>query len=144
MKCEYVVNFVNIFIDKDKLGCLWGWQLYKKYSGIRRNCSKRQISLFPHMTILQQMTLNIFFQKIENLSNWMDNLWLKAENIVAKGQIARFEQFLHLSLGFLKAICCRGVSKGLYEGKGKFNDSSIIYRVPIFFLDASKVVCCIN
>ena len=43
----------------------------------------------------------------------MDNLWLKVENIVAKGEIARFEQFLLLSLCFQK-----GVRKRLYEGKG--------------------------
>ena len=55
--------------------------------------------------------------KIENLYNWMDNLWLKVENIVAKGEIARFEQFLLLSLCFQKAVCCRGVRKRLYERK---------------------------
>ena len=71
---------------------------------------------FPHTTILQQTSLNIFFQKIENLFNWMDNLWLKVENIVAKGEIARFEQFLLLSLCFPKAVCCRGIRKHLYEG----------------------------
>ena len=64
----------------------------------------------PHTTILQQTTLNIykkdiilllliikiyfFYQKIENLYNWMDNLWLKLENIVIQGKIARSEQFL--------------------------------------------------
>ena len=53
---------------------------------------------FPHTTILQQTTLNIFCQKIQNLYNWMDNLWWKTENIVAKWEIARFEQFLLLSL----------------------------------------------
>ena len=75
--------------------------------------------LFPHTTILQQKTLNIFCQKRENLYNWMDNLWLKVENIVAKGEIARcFEQFLLLKLCFQKAVCCRGVRKRLYEGKG--------------------------
>ena len=73
---------------------------------------------FPHTTILQKTTLNIFCQKIENLYNWMDNLWLKMENIVSKGEIARFEQFLLLSLCFQKAICCRGVRKRLYEKKG--------------------------
>ena len=73
------------------------------------------INPFPHTTILQQTTLNIFCQEIENLYNWMDNLWLKVENIVAKGEIARFEQFLLLSLCFQK---CRGVRKRLYEGKG--------------------------
>ena len=34
----------------------------------------------------------------------MDNLWLKVENIVAKGEIACFEQFLLLSLCFQKAV----------------------------------------
>ena len=29
---------------------------------------------FPHTTILQQTTLNIFCQKLENLYNYMDNL----------------------------------------------------------------------
>ena len=48
----------------------------------------------------------------------MDDLWLKLENIVAKGEIARFEKFLLLSLCFQKAVCCRGVRKRLYEGKG--------------------------
>ena len=43
---------------------------------------------------------------MENLYNWMDNLCLKVENIVVKGEIARFEQFLLLSLCFQKAVCC--------------------------------------
>ena len=73
---------------------------------------------FPHTTILQQTTLNIYCQKMENLFNCMDNPRLKVENIVAKGEIARFEQFLLLSLCFQKAVCCRGVRKRLYEGKG--------------------------
>ena len=33
----------------------------------------------------------------------MDNLWQREENIVAKGEIVRFEQFLLLSLYFQKA-----------------------------------------
>ena len=48
----------------------------------------------------------------------MDNIGLKVEDIVAKGEIARFEQFLLLSLCFQKVVCCRGVKKRLYEGKG--------------------------
>ena len=40
------------------------------------------------------------------------------ENIVAKGEIACFEQFLLLALCFPKAVCCRGVRKPLYEEKG--------------------------
>ena len=75
------------------------------------------IKPFPHTAILQQ-TLNVFCQKIENLHTWMDNLCQKVGNIVAKGELARFVQFLLLSLCFQKDICCRGVRKRLYEGKG--------------------------
>ena len=71
---------------------------------------------FPHTTILQQTTLNIFCQKIENLYNWMDNLWLKVENIAAKGEIACFEQYFLLSL-----VCCRGVGKRLYYMRERVN-----------------------
>ena len=70
---------------------------------------------FPHTTILQQTTLNIFCQKIENIYNWMNNLWLKVENIVAKEEIDGFVQFRKIC--FRKAVCCRGVRNGLYEGK---------------------------
>ena len=80
-------------------------------------CGKR-VNPFPHTTILQQTTLDIFCKKVENLYNKMDNLWLKVENIVAKGEIARFVQFLLLSLWFQIAVCCRGIRKHLYEGKG--------------------------
>ena len=66
----------------------------------------------PHMTILLPTTLNIFCPIIENLYNWMDNLWLKVINIVAKGEIDRFEQFLLLSQCFQKAV-----GERLYEGK---------------------------
>ena len=45
----------------------------------------------------------------------MDNLWQKVENIVANGEIARFEQIILLSLCFLKVVCYRGVRKRLYE-----------------------------
>ena len=57
----------------------------------------------PHTTILQQTTFNIFCQKMENLYNWMDNQWLKVENIVAKGEIAHHEQFLLLPQCFQKS-----------------------------------------
>ena len=49
-----------------------------------------KINPFPHTKILQQTTLNIYCPKIENLYNWMDNLWLKVGNIVALGAIASF------------------------------------------------------
>ena len=71
-----------------------------------------------HTTILHQTTLNIFWQKIENLYNWMDNLWLKGENIVAKGEIARFEQFLLLSLMLSKSHLLQRRQKASIWGKG--------------------------
>ena len=74
---------------------------------------------FSHTINLQQKTLNIFCQRIEDLYNCMDNLWLKVENIVAKGEIARFEKFLLLLLCFQNAVCCRGVRKRLYDEKGE-------------------------
>ena len=60
------------------------------------------------------MTLNIFCQKIENLHNWMDNLWQKkVENIVAKGEIACFvSSFVTM---FSKSCL---LQRCLYEGKG--------------------------
>ena len=41
----------------------------------------------------------------------------KSGKLVAKGEIACFEQFLLLALCFQKAVCCRGVRKRLYEGR---------------------------
>ena len=87
---------------------------------IVENC----INPFPHRTILQQTTLNIFYQKIENLFNWMDNLWLKVENIVSKGEIARFEQFLLLSL-FSKSCLLQRRQKASIWGKGLNPNQSI-------------------
>ena len=48
----------------------------------------------------------------------MNNLRLKVENIMARGEIAHFEQFLLLSQCFQKAVGCKGVRKCLYEGNG--------------------------
>ena len=59
------------------------------------------INTFPHTTILQQTTLNIVCQIIENLYNWMDNLWLKVENIVAKEEIV-FSNFFFCHYVFKK------------------------------------------
>ena len=60
-------------------------------------CIKQTFNPFPHTPILQQTTLNIFCQQMEYLYNWMDNL-------------------RHCGK---KNVCCRGVRKCLYEGKGK-------------------------
>ena len=77
---------------------------------------RKNVNPFSHTPILQQTALNIFCRKIENLYNWMDNPWLKVINIVAKGEIACFEQFLLLSICFEKAVCCRSVRKCLSWG----------------------------
>ena len=76
------------------------------------------INPFPHTEILQQMTLNVFCQKIENLHNWRDNLWQKVENIVAKEEIAQFVQFLLLSLCFSKSRLLQRCQKASIWGKG--------------------------
>ena len=44
----------------------------------------------------------------------MDNLWLKVENIVVKGEIACFELFLLLSLCFQKAVSAAEASESIY------------------------------
>ena len=86
---------------------------------VRKNVRQLFNPFYIQQNILQQMYSNIFCQKIENLYNWMDNLWLKVENIVANREIARFEQFLF----FLKAVSRRGVRKRLYyEEKVKSYD----------------------
>ena len=46
----------------------------------------------------------------------MDNLWLKVENIVAKGEIA-YEQFLLLPQCFQK-LSAADASKGVYKWEG--------------------------
>ena len=44
---------------------------------IAKNCIDWYwLNPFQHTTNLQQTTLNIFCQKMENLYNWMDNQWL--------------------------------------------------------------------
>ena len=48
---------------------------------------------FPHTTILQQTTLNTFCQKIENLYNWMDDLWLKVETLCQKEKLLVLSNF---------------------------------------------------
>ena len=104
-----------------------------------RKHPKNLFNPFSHMTILQQTNLNIFCQEIENLYNWLDNLWLKVENIVSKAEIARFEQFLLLSLCFQKAVCCIGVRKHLYEGKG-LNEDTITEKVENISTDR-EIAC---
>ena len=63
--------------------------------------------------LLTPLTLSLI-RKFCSRRLWTyDNIWLKVENIVAKWEIARFVQFLHLSLCFQKAVCCRA-SESVY------------------------------
>ena len=55
---------------------------------------------------------------------------LKVENIMAKGEIACFDQFLLLSLCFQKAVCCRGVRKRLYMW-GRVIQIQEAYMMPL-------------
>ena len=75
------------------------------------------VNPFPHMTILQQTTLNIFCQIMENLFNWMDNLWLKVENIVAKGEIAKRAISFFVTM-FSKSHLLQRHQKASIWGKG--------------------------
>ena len=99
------------------------WEMVKQQLWEKKNGMLEQVNNNSFLRVIQQFCSRRLWtylkcQKIENLYNWMDNLWLKVENIVEKEEIARFEQFLLLSLCFHKAVCCGGVSKSLYEGKG--------------------------
>ena len=65
---------------------------YVKTFNMDEYCGKYvNIYFYLTLSLIQHFCsrwLNIFCQKIENLYNWMDNLiWLKVENIVAKGEI---------------------------------------------------------
>ena len=111
------------------------------YAADASNYMWERVNPFPHTTILQQTTLNVFCQNIENLYNWMDNLWPKVKNIVAKGEIARFVQFLLLSLCFKKAVCSRGVRKRLYEEKVYLmkNKLSSFFRIGCIEFTCKKI-----
>ena len=85
----------------------------------------RCVKPFHHTTILQQTTLNIFCQKIENLYNWMIILWLK----VAKGEIACFEQFLLLSPCFSKRCLPQRRQKASIWGKSYTTIISIFLAI---------------
>ena len=109
--------WLNSWRSNDRKWC----EILYHNSGIKANLTNNDwtysgkvshlLNPYPHTTILQQTNLNIFCQNIENLYYWRDNLWLKVENIVAKGEMAHFEQFLHLSLCFQKAVSAAEASE---------------------------------
>ena len=59
----------------------------------------------------------------------MDNLWLKVENIVAKGEIACFEQFLFCHYVFNKSSAAEA-SESVYI-KQRVNNKSIAHDFNI-------------
>ena len=98
-----------------------------------------RVNPFPHTTILQQTTLNIFCQNMENLYNWMDNLWLKVENIVAKGEIAHFVQ-LHVLCNF---FFCHYVLKKLSAAEASesvFMRERVKYSVHLYNCISNTVI----
>ena len=60
-----------------------------------RSHSPELFNPFPHTTNLQQTTLSTSFQN--NKISLYEGLLTKVKNIVAKGKIACFEQFVLLS-----------------------------------------------
>ena len=78
--------------------------VYKPFPTYKQICSRR---------------LWMFFGKsMENHPKNVGIITEKRWKVVAKGEIARVEQFLLLSQFFQKTICCRGVRKRLCERKG--------------------------
>ena len=73
----------------------------------------QSLNPFPHTTILQETALNIFCQKMKNLYNWIDNLWLKVENIVSNGEIARLSNFFFCHYVF-KKVSAAEASESIY------------------------------
>ena len=73
---------------------------------------------FPHTTNLQQTTLKTQCHKAEKSSVKIAKLLNKVKNIVAKGEIARFEQFLILSKCFQKSSAASASKCTLWAGQG--------------------------
>ena len=89
-----------------------------KFVNIKQCKSIIIIIPFPHTKILQQTTFNIFCQKIENLYNSLVNIWLKVENIVAKGEIACFWAISSFVTMFSKSCLLQRRQKASIWGNG--------------------------
>ena len=85
------------------------------------------VNPFPHATLLQQTTFNIFCQKIENLCNWMDNPWLKVENIVTKKRNCSFWAISSFNTMFSKSRLLQRRQKASIWGKGLNFQIIILY-----------------
>ena len=78
------------------------------------------LNLFPLRQFCSRRLWTYFVKKWKiSIIEWItyDKKW---KNIVAKGEIARFVQFLRLTLCFQKAVCCRGVKKASIWRKGLY------------------------
>ena len=82
----------------------------------------------------KRLTLS-HIQQICSRRLWKHN---RVENMVTKGEIACFEQFLFLSPCFQKAVCCRGIRKPLYEGKGLTLCCWIFWGPTTYGLESKK------
>ena len=67
-----------------------------------------------HTTNMQQTTVKTFTQDQANLYKWRYIYYKKVENIVAKGELARFVQFILLSYCFQKSFAV-DASKSVYK-----------------------------
>ena len=107
-----LANIFSNFSAADLLYLRKSFILLHSYVRLWKNCSSKHTFVYkisekkdvnvsfnplPHTTNLQQMTSKIFCQKYENKGFI---LLKRVENIVAKGKIACFEQFLLLSQCF--------------------------------------------
>ena len=75
------------------------------------------VNSFPHTTILQQTTWNISYQNYEKCLYMKVYLLTKVEKIVAKVEIACFEQFLRLSQCFQRLSAAEATAS-VYMWKG--------------------------
>ena len=86
---------------------------------------------FPHTTILQQTTLNIFCKTIENLYNWMDNLWLKVTKSgkhCGKRRNCLFWAIYSFVTMFSKSRLLQRCQKASIWGKGLINRMKILEK----------------
>ena len=86
---------------------------------------------FPHTTIVQQTTFNLFSQKIESLYNWMDRLWLKVENICGKRRNCTFFAISSFVTMFSKSRLLQRRQKATIWGKGLKSLCMVIYMYPV-------------
>ena len=82
------------------------------------NCMGKGFNPFPHTTILQQTTLNVFCQNIENLHNWMDNLWQKRGKHCGKRRNCTFCAIFSFVTMFSKSRLLQRRQKASIWGKG--------------------------